>query len=591
VSISYPDTWANPFTLGVASGDPMPDGVVLWTRLAPSPLNGGNLGISEDVDLTIEMSTDASFSSITTLPAVAEARYAHSAHVEVTGLRHSTTYYYRFMAGKYSASGKTKTAPAKSSFPPAVNLAVLNCADWRQGFFGVYKRVAEDADLDFVIHLGDYIYEGALEVAGGPRKFNSAIPFDLASFRNRHAEYKTDQDLQAAHATHPWVVTWDDHEVENDYAGNHSWYDQRTFAARRRAAYQAYYEHMPLPRSFVESADFSNARLYRNLSYGDLLQLLVLDTRQYRTKQPCGDELADCDARYLESNDILGAEQDSWLKANLTSQSPVWNVLTNSIFMTEFDHDPGAKGTYYTDGWDGYPHYRYRLFKHLFDNKVGSPIVLTGDIHAAWVAHLKYHPDHPFTAFREPGSYTIATEFIGTSVTSKLGSDWTTIYKAALSANPHIKLFDERNGGYLRCNVTSERWKTDFMLLDDVNDRASSARNTASFEVHPESDPAKREGAKQVYREARVSAPSWIGIGIDGVLRADGPYGRGWYNTDNQTGELYPPWASYGGVRVNPPRWIGIGIDGVLRADGPYERGWYNTDNQTGELYPQWRWP
>ena len=169
MSRSYPDSWANPFTLGVASGDPTSDGVVLWTRLAPYPLNGGDLGISEDIDLTIEISTDASFSSITTLQAVAEARYAHSAHVEVTDLQPSNTYYYRFKAGKYSASGKTKTAPAKSSIPSAVNLAVLNCADWRQGFFGVYKRIAEDADLDLVIHLGDYIYEGVLEVAGGPR--------------------------------------------------------------------------------------------------------------------------------------------------------------------------------------------------------------------------------------------------------------------------------------------------------------------------------------------------------------------------------------------------------------------------------------
>jgi alkaline phosphatase D len=541
VSRGYPDTWANPFTLGVASGDPMPDGVVLWTRLAPSPLNGGKLGISEDVDLTIEMSTDASFSSITTLHAVAEARYAHSAHVEVTGLRPSTTYYYRFKAGRYSALGKTKTAPAKSGFPSAVNLAVLNCADWRQGAFGVYKRIAEDVDLDFVIHLGDYIYEGAPDV-GGPRRFESPAPSNLASFRNRHAEYKTDQDLQAAHAAHPWVVTWDDHEVENDYAGNHSWYDQRAFAARRRAAYQAYYEHMPLPRSFLSSADFSSVRLYRNLSYGDLLQVLVLDTRQYRTKQPCGDTLADCDERYLEGNSILGAEQDAWLKANLTSASPLWNALTNSIFMTEFDHDPGAKGTYYTDGWDGYPHYRHRLFKHLFDNKMGNPIVLTGDIHAAWVAHLKYHPDYPFTAFREPHSYTIATEFIGTSVTSRLSASWVSTYKAALSANPHIKLFDERNGGYLRCNVTPERWRTDYVLIDDVNNRASSARNTASFEVYPERDPAKREGAKQVYGEALLSPPSWIGIGAVGVLRADGPYERGWYNTDNTMGEFYPQW-------------------------------------------------
>jgi len=154
-------------------------------------------------------------------------------------------------------------------------------------------------------------------------------------------------------------------------------------------------------------------------------------------------------------------------------------------------------------------------------------VLLTGDIYAAWVAHLKSHPDYPFTAFREPISYTIGAEFIATSVASKLGADWTSIYKAALFTNPHIKLFDERNGGYLRCNVTSEKWKTDYMLIDDVSDRASSARNTASFQVYPQIDPAKREGAKQVYREALVSPPSWIGIGVDGVLRADGPYGRG----------------------------------------------------------------
>ena len=531
----YPSALGNPFTLGVASGDPLPDGVVLWTRLAPKPLNGGGMDGQQDIAVDWEVATDVGFRDIVQTSyehptatmkarAVAEAKLAHSVHLEVVGLESATRYYYRFIAGGYEAGGRTKTAPEPTVEVPTIAFAFANCQSWQGGLYPVYRHIAQDEELDLVVHLGDYIYESE-PAGGGPRVYETPAPTDLVSFRNRHAEYKTDPDLQDAHAAHPWVVTWDDHDVENDYAGTYSWYiSTADFAERRAAAYQAYYEHMPLRPSWVLGGQqWKNINLYCKISYGKLAQFVMLDTRQYRTVQPCGDQLVACEDRFRDlivdengqtrHHTILGDTQEHWLKEVLTSSSPLWNVIANGILMFEYDHRyPAGSESYYLDGWDGYVATRNRLFKHLVENEVPNPVVVTGDIHAAWVADLKYLPEDPNNSFKRREAVTVGTELLGTSVSSGLSQGWIDTYRNALEANPHVKYFDSRQGGYVRCDLTSDRFHADFLLASSLEDRLAPVHTIASFEVYPEADPFLRQGAVLTYRESPQqgdgSAPS-----------------------------------------------------------------------------------
>ena len=487
---------SNPFTLGVASGSPRDDSVVLWTRLAPEPLHGGGMSAAGNIEISLEVATDSSFTNvIQSTWAVAEARYAHSVHHVVTGLKLNTRYWYRFSYGGYSAIGRTRTAGDRDE----VRFAFVNCQNLQEGFYPLYRDIVEDSSLDLVVHLGDYIYESA-PAPGGPREHRTKAPVDLASFRDRFADYKMDEDLQAAHAAHPWIMTWDDHEVENDYAGKTSWYDQAAFSHKRAGSYQAYYEHVPLPPDFLQPKPFDDVTLYGKVSYGDLVQFLVLDVRQYRTLQPCGDSLTDCPERYDAKNDILGPDQEEWLKSNLSAQSPRWNVIANSIFMLEYDHDPG----YYVDGWDGYIHSRKRLFEHLYRHRVPNPVVISGDIHAAWVADLKYHPDFPLESFKRDDSVTIATELIGTSVTSTLSFGWVNTYRKALPRNPHVRYFDERPGGYVRCVVTPDNFRAEYKFARNVTDRLSPVKTVTTFDIVAGDDPNLRKGATMLETLADV---------------------------------------------------------------------------------------
>jgi alkaline phosphatase D len=459
--------------------------------------------------------------------AVAEGTLAHSVHLEVTGLEPATAYYYRFVARNYESRGRTKTAPEPTAEVPTMAFAFANCQSWQGGLYPTYRHMAQDGELDLVVHLGDYIYESG-PAPGGPRMYETAAPTDLASFRNRHAEYKTDPDLQAAHAAHPWVVTWDDHEVENDYAGTHSWYDQPAFAERRAAAYQAYYEHMPLRPSWaLAGQQWGNINLYRRLTYGRLAQFCILDIRQYRSVQPCGDELVACEDRFKDSivdengeprrHTILGPDdaQESWLKGVLASNGPLWNIVASGVLMFEYDHRyPAGSESYYLDGWDGYVATRNRLFEHLLQSRVPNPIVLSGDLHASFVADLKYHPDDPNNSFKRGDSITIGGEFLGTSISSGLSASWIETYQNALSANPHVKYFDGRQGGYVRCDFNSDRFHADFLLASSLSSRLSPMRTIASFEVYPEADPNLRKGPVLIYRESSISSNliRWVGL-------------------------------------------------------------------------------
>ena len=458
-----------PFKLGVASGDPRPDSVVLWTRLAPEPLaEDGSGGVPpERYGVRWEVAADESFRRVVRRgSAVAGAGLGHSVHAGVGGLRPGREYFYRFkVGGEISAVGRTKTAPPFDARLASLALAFVSCQDWRDGFYAAYKRLAEE-DLDFVVHLGDYIYEGGNTDEGvrdhtdGGREV-----FTLAEYRNRHALYKTDESLQAAHAAFPWMVTWDDHEVDNDYAdeAQDGGQDPEAFLRRRAAAYRAYYEHMPLRRTSLPQGP--DMRLYRRLSWGDLVGISLLDTRQCRSDQPGRtsdiDGLAErCAEALSESQTMMGPRQERWLKEGLARSRKGWNVTAQQTMLAEYDFSAVPDGQpngqlFNMDQWDGYVAARRRLIGILDRAKVRNPITLTGDIHSSWVHDLK-------TDFDEPASRTVGTEFVGTSISSPFETAFSGPVEAARADNPHCKYVDGTYRGYARCDVTPDLWLTTF---------------------------------------------------------------------------------------------------------------------------------
>lgn len=319
--IAQPRFSGYPFSLGVASGEPFSDSVVLWTRLAPDPLNGGGMP-NHPVPVKWQIAADESMKQIVrsgTEMAVPE--FGHSVHAEVSGLRPDHWYWYQFRVGnEVSPVGRTRTAPAMGDRVNRFRFAFASCQNWEQGYYTAYKYMAEE-DLDLVIHLGDYIYEGPpRETALRPHSGNGE-PYTVEEYRNRHAQYKTDPNLQAAHAAFPWLVTWDDHEVDNNYADeipqDPEQQSREDFLARRAAAYQVYYEHMPLRRFSIPRGP--DMQLYRRLTFGNLAEFNVLDTRQYRTDQPCGDGTKPrCEQVFDPNATLTGAEQERWLFDGLT---------------------------------------------------------------------------------------------------------------------------------------------------------------------------------------------------------------------------------------------------------------------------------
>ena len=400
-----------PFKLGVASGDPLPDGVVLWTRLAPEPLaDGGRGGMpSQTFRVRFEVSEDERFSRIVRSGTVdATPELAHSVHAEVDGLAPGRVYFYRFKAGtEISPVGRTKTAPAFGAPVSNLTFAYASCQSWPDGYYSAYRRMAEE-DLDLVVHLGDYIYEYGIDPNGGYR--NTPVPGHLRNetktlgrYRLQHALYKGDPDLRRAHALFPWIVTWDDHEVENDYTDGipqEPPYGAR-FLERRAAAYQAYYEHLPLRRSSVPRGP--DMPIYRRLTYGDLAEFSVLDTRQYRSDHPCGDgEHPRCPASFDPSTTMTGPEQERWLLEGLDRSRVRWNVIAQQVLMAELDHKLGEGEIYWQDSWDGYPLARNRILSHIASRRISNPVAITGDWHSTFVSDLKLD-------FKDPNSATVAT--------------------------------------------------------------------------------------------------------------------------------------------------------------------------------------
>ncbi|WP_338787244.1 alkaline phosphatase D family protein [Metabacillus sp. FJAT-53654] len=474
----------NPFTLGVASGDPLSDSVVLWTRLAPNPLaEDGRGGMDNSyVSVEWEVAEDENFSRIVRNGTeIAGPELGHSVHAEVYGLKSCREYYYRFKAGnEISPIGRTKTAPEEGSHVKSLSFAIASCQSWTGGRFSAYQHMAKD-NLDVVFHLGDYIYEkGDTET--------------LTDYRLLHSQYKTSPDLQKAHASFPFIVTFDDHEVDNDWSNdisepNYPEGERERFLAVRAAAFQAYYEHMPLRRRSKPNGP--DMLLYRKFTFGDLAEFSVLDTRQYRDNQvgagfPGGPIHPDASN---PSRTLMGSEQGKWLINNLKHSRVRWNVIAQQTIMAQFDYDTGEGLSINRDQWDGYSADRDQLFDFIKERRTSNPIVLSGDWHSSWVNDLKED-------FNNPKSKTIATEFVGTSISS--GCGWKNQVEAALTANPHVKFFNGDYRGYVRCLVTPQAWQSDYCIVTSADNPDASISTLASFVVKNGKPGAVRIGGVDV---------------------------------------------------------------------------------------------
>jgi alkaline phosphatase D len=396
-------------------------------------------------------------------------------HVEVDGLSPDRWYWYQFRAGnEVSPKGRARTMPAADHVADRLQFAFASCQHFEAGYYTAYEHMLGE-DLDLVIHLGDYIYEGAGR-KGGTRQHVGGKPKSLSDYRGRHAQYKTDATLQAMHAAAPWIVTWDDHEVDNNYAG-FTPEDNRIaaddFRAQRAAAYQAFYEHMPLRRTSLPHGP--DMPLYRRLSFGRLADFFVLDTRQYRTDQPCGDgNKPPCEAVYDPQATILGKPQRKWLFEGLQSSASKWNVLAQQVMLARVDFTSGKGESYSMDKWTGYEADRRRVLKFFHDRKIANPVVLTGDIHTNWANEL-------IADFDKLDSAIVGAEFVGTSISS--GGDGMREPKemaARLSENPFVK-FHNAERGYVRCEVSPRQFRTDYRTIEYVTRKGAPLRTRASF--------------------------------------------------------------------------------------------------------------
>lgn len=481
----------DPFSLGVASGSPAPDGFVLWTRLAPEalsddPMAPGGLPAG-DVEIGYEIADDAGFTRIVRSGgATAETAFAHSVHLEVRGLAPGRTYFYRFTSGHaVSATGRAVTAPAPHEASDRLKFGFCSCANYEQGYFSAYRHLAEEAP-DLVLFLGDYIYESADPSPNVIRHHSDRrAATSLALYRNRYAQYRSDPDLQLLHATAPSLVTWDDHEVENDYAAQYSESldPPVVFMRRRAAAYQAFYEHMPL-RPGLSRPQGAALRLYDHVDWGGLLRIFMLDGRQYRSAGACYgpgkggghvETLASCPELGDPARSMLGAEQERWLRDGLNTSPAHWNLLAQNVLMAQMrsrraDGDFGV----WTEAWDGYPQARARLLTHLRDARIANPVVLGGDNHAFWANDLK--PD-----FEDSKAPAVATELVGGSITSH-GPSYDATMKI-VAQNPHVRFFESRKRGYAIADLTPAHMTARLRTVSDAADPAAAIDTLAAFVV------------------------------------------------------------------------------------------------------------
>ncbi|MCD7439888.1 alkaline phosphatase D family protein [Streptomyces lincolnensis] len=446
------------FGLGVSSGDPLPDGVVLWTRLAPDPLNGGGMPDAA-VPVQWEVAVDERFRKVVRRgTAQALPAYGHSVHVDVRGLRAGRVYWYRFRAGgQISRTGRTRTAPPAHSTGGHLRVALASCQNWQNGYFTPYAdMLAQDPDV--VLFVGDYIYESAPSATAIRRHEGTGEPYTLTQYRNRYAQYRLDPDLAEIHANAPFVVTFDDHEVDNDFAGDIPQDPDKqphdAFVARLTAAYQAYYEHMPVRATAVPNGP--HIRMHRRLDFGRLARLSVLDTRQFRSDQATSQAGAQNPALTM-----LGAEQKQWLLDGLHGSPARWNLIASQIMMAETDLQIGEGKLWFYDAWDGYQAERNALLDEF--REVRNPVVLSGDRHLTMISDLK-------TDYANPASQVVGAEFVGTSISSNGDQDLDAFHRQwdpLMPDNPHWKFIDAHRGYHL-FDVRRDRIDAQVRVVDTV---------------------------------------------------------------------------------------------------------------------------
>lgn len=462
----------DPFSLGVASGDPASDGFVLWTRLAPNPLDPDGGMAPEVVDVAWEIASDEAFTQIVrTGVERALPSQGHSVHAEIHGLEAGREYFYRFhVGGVTSPVGRALTAPEFGAAVDAMKIAWASCAHYEQGYFHAYRDMAEER-VDLVIHTGDYIYESSW----GPqvRRHVTPEPYTLDDYRRVHANYRLDPDLQAAAAIAPWLVTWDDHEVDNDYAGDISeepFVSVEDFRNRRLAAYQAYWENMPLRRRSMLERASGRMRIWGQTVFGNLAEINMTDGRQFKTPMACpsaedrGGQVIDpatCPEREDEARTYLGEAQERWLRRGFARSGASWSFIVQPTLFSQFYTTDAETGqpTSWTDGWDGYPAARRRLAETIASREGADSIILGGDTHCYWVTEVK-------TDYADPASPSVGSEFVTTAVTSHHTNH---DFFAANAANfEHIKHFDARERGYGLINLTQERAEVHLRTVGEV---------------------------------------------------------------------------------------------------------------------------
>lgn len=488
------------FLHGIASGDPLPDGVLLWTRITPTPDAVPGSGKGPDTAVGWEVAEDKGFTRVVARgTTTSKAATDHTVKVDVRGLRQATAYYFRFTSGTaLSPVGRTRTAPATDAATPGVRFGVVSCANWESGYFSAYRHLAARADLDAILHLGDYIYEYATGGYPEPKYVvrqhspkNEIIT--LADYRTRHATYKTDTDLQALHAAHPVIAIWDDHEFANDAwsggAENHTPGTEGDWAARAAAARQAYFEWMPVRAS-------TEGTVYRRLRFGKLADLHLLDLRSFRSQQTTiGNGSVDDPER-----SITGRAQLDWLKSGLAGSDAAWKLVGTSVMISpvafgsvpahllgpiaELLGLPKEGLAINVDQWDGYTDDRKELLAHLTQRGIENTVFLTGDIHMAWAN------DVPVKAATYPLSQSAATEFVVTSVTSDNLDDILHVAPGTVSlvasaavkaANRHVKWLDMDSHGYGVLDVTAERSQMDYYVLSDKTKQDATSKWARSY--------------------------------------------------------------------------------------------------------------
>jgi len=474
-----------PFTLGVASGDPTPEGAVIWTRLAPAPVEAAGGMPAAPVEVTFEVSIDEGFSQIVRSGTVlARPESAHCVHVELHGLAAGRIFFYRFHSGAAtSPTGRLTTAPAFGAELDRLRIAWASCQHYEQGFFTPYRDlVAQNPDL--VIHTGDYIYESSW----GPQIRRHAVPepYTLEDYRAVHALYKLDPDLQDAHAAAPWLFIWDDHEVDNDYAGDVSEearVSREDFFQRRVAAYRAYFEHQPLRRRSMVTPGGA-MRIWGQSSFGRMADVFLTDGRQFRSPAACptpenrGGRVipATCADLADPTRSYLGERQERWLSRSFGRGAARWNLVVQPTLLSpQFGDEVAGEPGVWSDGWSGYPAARDRLTRLFAERPGANPIVLGGDTHCYWVSDVK-------TDYADANAAPVGAEFVTTSITSLRGG-----YEriaGLLPQNPHIKHFDNREHGYGLLDLYRDRAEIDLRVVATPRTRAGSAAHSqAKFVV------------------------------------------------------------------------------------------------------------